>query len=326
MQSLETPDLGPGGGIALGTTGGGGGAPAGFKGSPLPRRGSGLTQEGITLPGGQFESATQAQNQVPDTSGLTLDTTSTPSSIHQPGFLSALTSAPPGTPVTANPQLSTKGKVLAALVGIGQGALAGYAAGQQGNPRQGYGGFGAGFDAGSQLSFIQSYRRQQQQEAQLQQKIAQWKLEQEMQNQPIQRQQAQATLASTEAETSLRKAQAQKAMQPPNPKEGTAPQQVLDYLTTTPDPKLGRPLNTAEAYQRMKEMDQEVKPDPKTQRDDQAIAIQSKDPTTWTQPEKDFMRGYNAWCSRLRSSRASCECKSSENSASIPSSTKRQAN
>ncbi len=286
QNALETPDLGPGGGVALGGTGGGGSAPPGFKGAPLPRRG-GLTQQQIQLPGGGFETESQAQNQVPDTSGLTLDTTSTPSSIHQPGFLSALTSAPPGTPVTANPQLSTKGKVLAALVGIGQGALAGYAAGQQGNPRQGYGGFGAGFDAGSQLSFIQSYRRQQQQEAQLQQKIQQWKLEQEQQNQPIQRQQQAATLAQTQASTQKDIQQTQNL--------ANAPDKLPDlqhlYAQAVQSGNMAQAQKYADAIQAIQK-----EPTPKTpNRDDEAIRIQGKDPKTWTQPEKDFMRGYNAW-------------------------------
>ena len=279
QNALETPDLGPGGGVALGGTGGGGRAPPGFKGAPLPRRG-GLTQQQIQLPGGGFETESQAQNQVPDTSGLTLDTTSTPSSIHQPGFLSALTSAPPGTPVTANPQLSTKGKVLAALVGIGQGALAGYAAGQQGNPRQGYGGFGAGFDAGSQLSFIQSYRRQQQQEAQLQQKIQQWKLEQEQQNQPIQRQQQAATLAQTQASTQKDIQQTQNL--------ANAPDKLPDlqhlYAQAVQSGNMAQAQKYADAIQAIQK-----EPTPKTpNRDDEAIRIQGKYPKSRTQPEKDL--------------------------------------
>jgi hypothetical protein len=85
-----------------------------------------------------------------------------PSQIQQPSFAEANTQgAQSGVGPIMNPALTTKGKVLATILGIATSGAAGWAAGQKGNPREGYGGAAAGFAAGSQLPFIQAYQKQQ---------------------------------------------------------------------------------------------------------------------------------------------------------------------
>jgi hypothetical protein len=136
--------------------------------------------------------------------------------------------------------------------------LAGWAAGQQGNPREGYGGAAAGFQAASQLPFIQAMQRQQIQQGQTQQQLEQAQIA----GIPGQRLQQAATLANTQAETGLHNAQARKAMQPPNPKEGTPETQYLDSLTQQTNPQTGNPYTIPEAYVKMKQDAQDTKPDP----------------------------------------------------------------
>jgi hypothetical protein len=74
-----------------------------------------------------------------------------PSQIQHPSFAEASHSGPGGTPDAMSPQLSTRGKVLTALISSAFGALAG--AGQRT--------VGEGFQAGSQLPYQQAAMRQQ---------------------------------------------------------------------------------------------------------------------------------------------------------------------
>jgi hypothetical protein len=194
-----------------------------------------------------------------------------PSAGITPSFLSALNSGPGGMPNAMSPQLSKGGKLAAILGMVGKGALAGWAAGQEGNPRTGYGGAAAGFQAASQLPFIQAMQRQQLGQGQMQQQLEQAQI----QNLPNVRAQQQATLQNTQAETGLHNAQARKAMQPPNPKEAPNDQQLMDYYTSTPDPQLGRPLTPPEAQAKILQQKQDVKPDPNVTQTQNKMGFQS---------------------------------------------------
>lgn len=87
--------------------------------------------------------------------------------VSKPSFLQAMDTGAGGLPNAASPQLTKGGKLLAILGAAAKGGLAGFGASQEGNPRQGYGHFGAGFEAGSQLPFIQAQQKQQLQAGQL---------------------------------------------------------------------------------------------------------------------------------------------------------------
>jgi hypothetical protein len=135
----------------------------------------GLTQEGITLPNGEFQSAQQAQNTVPSLPAQGLDTPPQQSTIQKPSFTQAVGT---GQGVATNPALTTKGKVLATVLQIARGGLEGYAQSQMGNPREGYpyANAGAGFTAAEQLPFIQSMRQQQLKKQQLENQFQQMSL------------------------------------------------------------------------------------------------------------------------------------------------------
>lgn len=123
--------------------------------------------------------------------------------LSKPSFLSAMDTGPGGTPNAMSPSLTKGGKLLAILGSAAKGGLAGWAAGREGNPRSGYGGAAAGFQAASQLPFIQASQKQALQQGQTQQQLEQAQI----QNLPFMRQQLQANLGRTQAET----AQAQAA-------------------------------------------------------------------------------------------------------------------
>jgi hypothetical protein len=182
----------------------------------------------------------------------------TPSAGITPSFLQALNTGPGGMPNALSPALTTKGKILSTILAAAKGGLAGEAAGLQGNPRIGYGGTGAGIEAGLQLPFLQRLQQQKLQEGDLQQQVQQAQI----QNIPLQRQQQQAALQGTQAKTFKDMAEGNKALRPPNPKENPNDQQLMDYYTSTPDPQLGRPLTPPEAQAKILQQKQDVKPDP----------------------------------------------------------------
>src|SRR5436190_16165171 len=136
-----------------------------------------LTQEGITLPNGDFQTAQQAQNTIPSMPATGLDTPPQQSTVQKPSFTQAVGT---GQGVATNPGLTTRGKVLATLLQIARGGLEGYAQSQVGNPRDGYpyANAGAGFTAAEQLPFIQSMRRQQVVKSQLENQFQQMSLAQ----------------------------------------------------------------------------------------------------------------------------------------------------
>jgi hypothetical protein len=196
----------------------------------IPR---GLTNAGITLPNGQFESPQEAQNTIPDagpllSGGLENAPTTTPSTLHRPSFLQAASmGATPGGVNATSPGLSKGGKLIAFLQSGLQGALAGRAKSEEAVAASGghrSAGFGTGFQSGFQLPFLRASQQQQVLRGQAEADIAQ----QQAQNLPsmmnTQRQQSQAELVNTQAQTALRKAETEKALRPPVVKPENAQQ------------------------------------------------------------------------------------------------------
>jgi hypothetical protein len=65
----------------------------------------------------------------------------------------------------------------------------------------------------------------------------------------------------SKAETGLKTAQTQEALQPKEPKELKAPEQAMRDLLTKVNPETKQLYTASEAYQKVKEMEQEVKPE-----------------------------------------------------------------
>src|SRR5439155_8238970 len=171
--------------VMLNTTGGSQGGAVGGPKNKLPgflqKLFGDLTNSQVQIPGqgtvysrDPSQLAQAASQRLPSTAQMSgsdplhpspeFDTTQVPSQIQTPTFQQAnQTGGLPGVGGARNPALTTKGKVLATILQIAQGGMAGYAAGQQGNPREGYpnANAGAGFAAGEQLPFLRAYRQQQ---------------------------------------------------------------------------------------------------------------------------------------------------------------------
>lgn len=112
-----------------------------------------LTQEGISLPSGGWQSANQARNTIPDaswTAGGNLNPQPTVSTIQRPSFIDAVNSGPGGLPNALSPALTTKGKVLATVLSAAKGGLASI----------GEKTAGQGFQTGLNLPFVQAQQKQ----------------------------------------------------------------------------------------------------------------------------------------------------------------------
>lgn len=214
--------------------------------------------------------------------------------VSKPSFLQAMDTGAGGTPNAMSKGLNTKGAILTTILAAAKGGLAGEAAGLQGNPRTGYGGTGAGIEAGLQLPFVQAQQRQALQAGQTQNQLQQAQI----QNLPFVRAQQQAGLAKTQADTA--KAKAETDILPSKEELNTA--RAADIQDKGPDlahlyAQAVQSGDTAGA-QKYADAIQAVQKDatPKTpNRDDRAIAIQAKDPKTWTPEEASYMKGYRAW-------------------------------
>jgi len=273
--------------VMLGNTGGSQGGARPGPGSKLPgflqKLFSDLTNSNVTLPNGQqqfgdpSQLAQTASQTLPSASAMAgpdvLNPSPTsqvpmPSPIQTPTFQQAnQTNGLPGAGAATNPRLTTKGKVLATILQIAQGGLAGYAAGQQGNPREGYpnANVGSGFEIGSQLPFIQAMRQHEVKKSQLEDQFQQMSLGQ--MNMPVklndgstiplwqamQQQkydEVQATIGQKKAETNaipikskLEQAQTEAAFYKDDPNLG-----LIDLRTGQPvSSAAGAPLSAEEA-------------------------------------------------------------------------------
>ena len=140
---------------------------------------SGLTQEGVTLPNGQFQNAAQAEDNIPQLpdavrSAGGLNATEAPSTVSKMPFLQASHQGAGGTPNAMAPQLSTKGKILTTILSAAAGGLAG--TGQRT--------VGGGFQSGMELPYQQAQMRQGAQAGQLNNQL----LQQQVQYAPMLRQ------------------------------------------------------------------------------------------------------------------------------------------
>ncbi len=170
-----------------------------------------------------------------------------------------------------SPGLSKMGKLATLLTSGLQGALAGRAADEQTiaatGGRRG-GGVGTGFEAGVSYPWQRATQQQQVEKGGIENQMLRANM------QPVQtpygnlpwfRAQQVAALNKDIAETrskgfvtprgggvyDVNQGQYAPGAGPTPQKENTPEQQVLDYLTSATDPKLGRPLNADEAYQRI---------------------------------------------------------------------------
>lgn len=202
--------------------------------------------------------------------------------IGRPSFAEAATAgATPGGVNAMSPGLSKLGKLGVLLRSGVEGALAGQAASENAVVQSGgrrSGGAGMGFEAGLAFPWQRAQQQQQVQRGAIENQMAQANL------QPVQtpygtmpwfRATQVAGLNKDIAETRAKgfvtprgggvydvNAQQYAPGAGPTPqKESTPEQQALDYLTTATDPKLGRPLNEAEAYQRIEQIKAGTKPD-----------------------------------------------------------------
>ena len=212
---------------------------------------SGLTQEGVTLPNGQFQNAAQAEDNIPQLpdavrSAGGLNATEAPSTVSKMPFLQASHQGPGGTPNAMAPQLSTKGKILTTLLSAAAGGAA--AAGQRT--------VGGGFQSGMELPYQQAQMRQGAQAGQLNNQL----LQQQVQYAPLLRQlgimksqadigksQAEAGKANAEAgaipaKTALERAQTEAANYKDDPNMG-----LIDLRTGKPVYDASAPLSADEA-------------------------------------------------------------------------------
>jgi hypothetical protein len=222
--------------VAVGSTSGGGSMSSGQQPpNALTKRRTFAGTAPLDL-GGANAAPTFTPNQNPDLppdmsalmSGPLPAVGAQPQVSNTPSFLQALNSGPGGMPNALSSGLTTKGKILSVILAAAKGGLAGEAAGLQGNPRTGYGGFGAGYETASQLPFIDALQKQRVQQGQIQQQMEQAQIA----GIPGQRAQQAATLAQTQAATEKDKAQATEATARAgslaNPVEKTLEQRIAD--------------------------------------------------------------------------------------------------
>jgi len=239
----------------------------------------------------------QPSMQDPTSGGFTAPPQGPQPTVSKPSFLQAMSTGPGGTPNALSPGLTKGGKLLTILMAAAKGGLAGQAAGMQGNPRTGYGGFGAGAEAGMQLPFIQAQQKQALQEGQMQQQLQQAQI----QNLPFARQAQQAGLAKTQAET--KKAQAETDLLPSKEdlnaartaeiqnKQATGPDLQHLYAQAVQSGDTAGAQKYADAIQAVQK-----EAAPKTpNRDDRAIAIMQKPEGQRTPEEASYLKAYRAF-------------------------------
>jgi hypothetical protein len=222
-------------------------------------------------------------------------------SIVKPSFEKASTDAN-GMPAASTPGLTRLGKLFQILGLSAKGALAGRAASERAVAESGGhrgGGFGTGFEAGLTEAPREAAMNQQVERGAMENETARANLAALPWMRAMQQRKAVADLEKEEGEAAkapyvtprtggVFDSRIKKFVKgaEPTEKAGTVDQQVFDSLTSTPDPKLGRPLNPAEAKQRMLEMGQDAKPDKSDVRVGERVGPDNNKYTMFQRPDK----------------------------------------